>query len=36
MDERFKPLPDGALPADLKTTTTIDGRNVPYVVRVET
>ncbi|MDB5451464.1 MAG: hypothetical protein JWO33_42, partial [Caulobacteraceae bacterium] len=31
----FKPLPTGARPADLATTTTIDGRAVPYIVRVE-
>ena len=34
---QFKPLanPKGARPADLATTTTIDGRPVPYIVRVE-
>lgn len=31
----FKPLPAGAKPADLATTTTIDGKTVPYIVRVE-
>ena len=35
-DDRFKPLTGAALPADVKTITTIDGRIVPYVVRVET
>ncbi|EPX62728.1 hypothetical protein D187_008916 [Cystobacter fuscus DSM 2262] len=34
-DKAFKPLPSGALPSDLSTTTTIDGRTVPYIVRVE-
>lgn len=34
-DGTFKPLPAGPRPADIKTTTTIDGRTVPYVVRVE-
>lgn len=34
---QFKPLadPKGARPADLATATTIDGRTVPYIVRVE-
>jgi hypothetical protein len=33
---KFKPLKDrGEHPADLATTTTIDGASVPYVVRVE-
>jgi hypothetical protein len=33
----FKPLPEsGPRPADLATTTTSDGRTVPYIVRVET
>jgi hypothetical protein len=32
----FKPLPRGAPPADLASTTTIEGRTVPYIVRVET
>jgi Tannase-like family of unknown function (DUF6351) len=31
----FKSLPTGALPADLVQTTTIDGRVVNYIVRVE-
>ena len=33
----FKPHPDpkGALPPDAVSTTTIDGRSVPYIVRVE-
>ncbi|MGW0504552.1 DUF6351 family protein [Micromonospora sp. NPDC003241] len=31
----FVALPDGPLPADVATTTTSDGRTVPYVVRVE-
>ena len=33
----FKPLPDpgGPRPADLVNTTTTDGRNVPYIVRVD-
>lgn len=33
----FKPLanPKGARPADLATTTTIDGKTAPYIVRVE-
>jgi hypothetical protein len=34
-DKAFKPLPQGARPLDLATTTTIDGRTVPYIVRVE-
>lgn len=32
----FKPFPSGTRPTDLGTTTTIDGKNVPYIVRVET
>lgn len=34
---QFKPLanPKGAKPSDLATATTIDGRTVPYIVRVE-
>jgi hypothetical protein len=34
---QFKPLanPKGARPADLASTTTIDGKTVPYIVRVE-
>ena len=31
----FKALPSGPLPADVVTTTTLDGRTVPYVVRRE-
>ena len=31
----FKPLPEGARPTDLATTTTLDERTVPYVVRVQ-
>ncbi|GIJ27357.1 hypothetical protein Vqi01_25190 [Micromonospora qiuiae] len=31
----FAALPDGPLPANLATTTTSDGRTVPYIVRVE-
>jgi hypothetical protein len=36
-DNQFKPLPDpsSARPADLVTTTTNDGKTVPYIVRVE-
>jgi len=36
-DNTFKPLPDpaGARPADLVTTTTNDGKTVPYIVRVD-
>ncbi len=32
---RFKPLPEGERPADLATTTTLDERTVPYIVRVQ-
>jgi hypothetical protein len=32
---QFRPLPSGPLPADVATTTTLDGRTVPYVVRRE-
>jgi len=32
----FKGLPPSPLPADLATTTTIDGHSVPYIVRLET
>ncbi len=32
----YKPLPDGARPADLATTTTTDGHTVPFIVRVQT
>lgn len=31
----FQPLPSGPLPADLAQTTTIDGKTVSYIVRVE-
>lgn len=31
----FKPLPAGAMPADVARTRTIDGTTVPYIVRVE-
>ncbi len=34
-DNTFKPWPTGARPSDLKTTTTIDGKTVPYIVKVE-
>ena len=32
---QFRPLPAGPLPPDVATTTTLDGRTVPYVVRRE-
>ena len=32
----YQPLPDGARPADLATTTTTDGHTVPFIVRVQT
>jgi hypothetical protein len=32
----LKPLPSGALPPDLATTTTTDGQEVNFIVRVET
>ena len=32
---QFRPLPPGPLPADIATTTTLDGKTVPYVVRRE-
>jgi hypothetical protein len=32
---QFRPLPPGPLPPDIATTTTLDGRTVPYVVRRE-
>ena len=32
---QFRPLPPGPLPADVATTTTLDGKTVPYVVRRE-
>ncbi|HVL32854.1 MAG TPA: DUF6351 family protein [Actinomycetota bacterium] len=31
----FRPLPAGPYPPDMTTTTTTDGKTVPYVVRVE-
>src|SRR5205823_2062310 len=36
-DNSFKPLanPTGPRPADLTTTTTYDGKTVPYIVRVD-
>jgi hypothetical protein len=35
-DGTFKPMPDAsAKPVDLATTTTTDGKTVPYIVRVE-
>jgi hypothetical protein len=34
-NDTFKPLAAGPLPADLAQTTTIDGRTVNYIVRVE-
>jgi hypothetical protein len=35
-DNTFKPLPArNTRPADLRTTTTIDGKTVPYIVRVD-
>jgi hypothetical protein len=34
-DKTFKPLPDGAKPTDIATTTTNEGQTVPYIVRVE-
>ena len=34
-DSTFKPLPEGGRPADLVSTTTNEGRSVPYIVRVE-
>jgi hypothetical protein len=36
-DNTFKPLADpaGARPADLATTTTTDGKTVPYIVRID-
>jgi hypothetical protein len=36
LNNAFKPLdPSGPLPPDLVNTTTIDGRTVPYIVRVD-
>ena len=35
-DGAYKPLPDGARPADLTSTTTTDGHTVPFIVRVQT
>jgi hypothetical protein len=34
-DNTFKPLPANARPADLATTTTNEGKTVPYIVRVD-
>ena len=34
-DNTFKPWPATGRPADLKNTTTIDGKTVPYIVKVE-
>jgi hypothetical protein len=34
-DGKFKPLAKGAAPADVASTTTIEGKTVPYTVRVE-
>jgi hypothetical protein len=34
-DGKFKPMAAGETPADAATTTTIEGKTVPYVVRVE-
>jgi hypothetical protein len=34
-DSTFKPLPTGARPADLASTTTNDGDTIAYIVRVE-
>src|SRR5688500_10100200 len=34
-DGTFKPLPAGERPADLATTTTNEGKTVPYIVRVD-
>lgn len=31
----FAPLPEGALPGDVASTTTTEGHTVPYVVRIE-
>jgi hypothetical protein len=37
IEDAFLPLPEGgALPADLALTTTVDGVEVPFIVRVET
>jgi hypothetical protein len=33
---RIEPLPEGDLPVDLTYTTTMDGRQVPFIVRIET
>ena len=35
-DGKYRPLPDGARPTDLATTTTTDGHTVPFIVRVQT
>ncbi|HTE41084.1 MAG TPA: DUF6351 family protein [Steroidobacteraceae bacterium] len=34
-DGKFKPLPAGALPADVSSTITNDGKSVQYIVRVD-
>jgi Tannase-like family of unknown function (DUF6351) len=34
-DNTFKPLPAGNRPADLATTTTNEGKTVPYIVRID-
>jgi hypothetical protein len=34
-DNTFKPLPAGQRPADVATTKTIEGKSVPYIVRVD-
>ncbi len=31
----LKPWPTGARPTDIRTTTTIDGKTVPYIVKIE-
>lgn len=36
LDGRYEPLPETERPADLMMTTTRDGREVPYIVRLET
>lgn len=35
-DGEFKPLPPGQRPADIAETTTMDGKTVPFIVRVQT
>ncbi len=34
-DDTFKPLPAGPRPTDIATTTTNEGKSVPYIVRVD-